>query len=326
RWSYRTTDFNDLDWRSIDLKNGGPIENFYASGHILYSTKFSSNYSSSKVQLSVNMRHRCTIFVNDHFVGGHTTFSRQLFFPGSKNGPELFKHFGDEKYDITQFLHPNGDEEKNFIVILVENLGLSRQSVIFNDVKNPRGLISAKINGLVKESKLSWNISGVDLRKLDNSYNTTGIPNERKNFDWKESEKGISGHGVLPNDGIRWWCFRFSHPIESKFKDILNAPLRLVLYGAFTSYIFLNDTLIGRYYGNGDCAQHDYYLMDGLLKFGDDENEITMMVYSWETVNPEEIVVEIRGWEIDDVKKSGNLIKPKKGTDEDIELEVKPWI
>ncbi|CAG8793364.1 10658_t:CDS:2, partial [Cetraspora pellucida] len=84
--------------------------------------------------------------------------------------------------------------------------------------------------------------------------------------------------------------FRFSHPLESKFKDILNAPLRLVLYGAFTSYIFLNDTLIGRYYGNGDCAQHDYYLMDGLLKFGDDENQITMMGV------------------------------------EDNELEVKPWI
>ncbi|CAG8625660.1 3954_t:CDS:2 [Cetraspora pellucida] len=326
RWCYFTTDFNDLDWRSIELKNGGPVENFYASGHILYSTKFPSKYSSTKVQLSVNMRHRCTIFVNGQFAGGHTTFSRQLFFPGSKNGPELFKNFGEEKYNITQFLHSNGNEEKNSVVILVESWGLSRQSVVFNDVTNPRGLISANIDGLIKETKLSWSICGVDLRKLDNSYNTTGIPNERKNLDWKESEKGICAHGVLPNDGIKWWSFRFSHPIESKFKDILNAPLRLVLYGAFTSYIFLNDTLIGRYYGNGDCAQHDYYLMDGLLKFGDDENQITMMVYSWETVNTEEIVVEIRGWEIDDVKKTGNLIKPKKGVDEDNELEVKPWI
>ncbi|CAG8469597.1 14699_t:CDS:1 [Dentiscutata heterogama] len=271
------------------------------------------------------MRHRCTIFVNGRFVGGHTTYSRQLFFPGSKFGPELFKYLGGEKYDITQFLHPNGDEEKNSLVILVENWGISRQSVIFNDVRNPRGIISANIDGLIKETKLNWSICGVDLRKLDNPFNTSGIPDEHKNFDWKENEKGIIGYGVIPNDGIKWWSFRFSHPMESKFKDILNAPLRLVLYGSFTSYIFLNGTLIGRYYGNGDCAQHDYYLMDGLLKFGDEENQITMMVYSWETVNPEEIIVEVRGWEIDDVKKTGNIIKPKKGVDEDID-EVKPWI
>ncbi|RIB17023.1 Glycoside Hydrolase Family 35 protein [Gigaspora rosea] len=327
RWRSRTTNFNDLEWRTIDLKNGGPIENYYASGHILYNTRFSSNYSSSKVYLSINMRHRCTIFVNGRFVGGHTTFSRQLFFPGSKNGPELFKSLGGKKYDITQFLHPNGDEEKNSVIILVENWGINRQAVIFNDCRNPRGIISSNIDGLVKETNLTWSICGVDLRKLDNPFNTSGIPDEEnKNLEWKESEKGISNYGVIPNDGIKWWSFRFSHPMESKFKDILNAPLRLVLQGAFTSYIFLNGTIIGRYYGNGDCAQHDYYLMDGLLKFGDEENQITMMVYSWETVNPEEIIVEVRGWEIDDVKKTGNLIKLKKGVDEDIEFEVKPWI
>ncbi|CAG8735796.1 14545_t:CDS:1, partial [Acaulospora colombiana] len=105
-------------------------------------------------------------------------------------------------------------------------------------------------------------------------------------------------------------------------------PLRLEIYGPFASYIFLNEILIGRYYGNGDCAQHDFYLMDGLLKLGEEENEVKMMVYAWEVVNPEDIKLEIKGWEIDDINKTGNLIRPKKGVsaDDDADFELNAWI
>ncbi|CAH1759076.1 14019_t:CDS:10 [Entrophospora sp. SA101] len=330
-WGTRLTNFKEFQWRPIkDFKSDGNIlKNFYTSGHILYSTQFpNTSYSNrSKVKLSINMRHRCTIFVNGKFVGGHTTYSKQFFFPGAKTGPELLTSLGGKNYEITSYLHKSS----------------SSLSVVFNDAYNPRGVISSSISGL-KSTKIQWYICGVDVRKLGNAYITSGIPDEfvdDEEAEWKPLY-----------DGVRWWNFKFTHPIQKKFQNIIKAPLRLVLFGRFTSYIYLNGVLIGRYYGNGDCSQQNFYLMDGLLNHSDDNfienkqsfthedsnddegqqkvvkknnssnnsgfNEITLMVYSWENVNPENIKVEIRGWEID--KYSGNLIKNTKDVDN------LPWI
>jgi len=309
-WSTRITSFSDFEWREIDLKNGGAAENHYSSGHVLYRAKFSSMKKNRKIQLNVNMRHRCTIFVNGKFAGGHMTFSRNLFFPGTKMGPELFTFLGVNKYDITKFVD---NEEDNTIIILVDNLGISRQSVVFNDARNQRGLISAKISGL---SNVKWEICGVDVRRLEIPFITSGIPDEHKKIGWTESSN-INDYGVIPDEGVKWWSFKFRHPVDPKYKEIINAPLRLVLYGAFTSYIFLNDTLVGRYYGN-DSSHNNFYLMDGLLKFNE-ENKIMLMVYSLEQVHSKDIKVEVRGWEIDDVNKSGNIIK-------DVNDDHKSWI
>jgi hypothetical protein len=301
-WSTRITKFSDLEWREIDLKDGGAAENHYTSGHVLYRAKFSSMKKNRKIQLSVNMRHRCTIFVNGKFAGSHMTFSKNLFFPGVKVGPELLTFLGNKKYDITKFINDN--KEDNIIIILVDNLGISRQSVVFDDARNPRGLISAKISGL---SNVKWEICGVDVRSLEIPFITSGIPDEHEVTGWTESSN-INDYGVIPDEGVRWWSFKFRHPVDPEYKEIINAPLRLVLNGAFTSYIYLNDTLIGRYYGNDDCSHNNFYLMDGLLKF-DEENKITLMVYGCKQVNGKDIKVEVRGWEIDDVNKSGNIIK-----------------
>ncbi|PKK80814.1 hypothetical protein RhiirC2_859600 [Rhizophagus irregularis] len=321
-WSTRVTDFSDFEWQPIDLKNGGAIENNYTSGHVLYRTQFSTVKTDNKIELVVNMRHRCTIFVNGKFAGGHTTFNKNLFFPGAKNGPELFTSLGGNKYDITAFI--NNNEENNTVVILVDNFGISRQSVIYNDVRNPRGLISAKISGLQHGTKFQWEICGVDVRNLEIPFTTSGIPDEHDEIGWIESNISINEYGVNPNEGIRWWRFKFKHPVDSKYKEIIKVPLRLVLFGAFTSYIFLNGILIGRYYGNGDCSQHDFYLMDGLLNFND-ENQIILMIYSWEQVFSKDIIVEARGWEIDEVNKSGNVIRIPKDAD-DSDNDLKSWI
>jgi hypothetical protein len=321
-WSTRITDFSDFEWQPIDLKNGGAIENNYTSGHVLYRTQLSSVKTDNKIELIVNMRHRCTIFVNGKFAGGHTTFNKNLFFPGAKNGPELFTSLGGNKYDITSFINDN--EENNTIVILVDNFGINRQSLIYNDVRNPRGLISAKISGLQHGTKLQWEICGVDVRNLEIPFTTSGIPDEQSKIGWIESNISINEHGINPNEGIRWWSFKFKHPVDSKYKEVINVPLRLVLFGAFTSYIFLNGILIGRYYGNGDCSQHDFYLMDGLLNFND-ENQIILMIYSWEQVFRKDILVEVRGWEIDEVNKSGNVIRIPKDAD-DSDYDLKSWI
>ncbi|CAG8456776.1 1979_t:CDS:2, partial [Acaulospora morrowiae] len=199
-WRTRVTYFPELSWRPIELKNGGALENYYVSGHVLYLGEFPCKYIAENVWLHVNMRHRCTIFVNGQFVGGHTTFSRQFFFPGTKTGPEIFTSLGAEKYDITRYLNLPGSQEKNSIIVFVDSWGLSRQSVVFCDATNPRGIISASIKGLEPETRVRWSICGVDVRKLDIPYTSTGIPDENKQTDWIDHNSGIGSHGVLPSD------------------------------------------------------------------------------------------------------------------------------
>ncbi|EXX79582.1 hypothetical protein RirG_004180 [Rhizophagus irregularis DAOM 197198w] len=64
--------------------------------------------------------------------------------------------------------------------------------------------------------------------------------------------------------------------------------------------------------------------MDGLLNFND-ENQIILMIYSWEQVFSKDIIVEVRGWEIDEVNKSGNVIRIPKDAD-DSDNDLKSWI
>ncbi|CAG8478121.1 2005_t:CDS:1, partial [Paraglomus occultum] len=323
-WQKRVSDLANLNWRPTSLKQS-PLEHGLISGHILYKTCFPAEYKvlKSKVRLLINARHRCSIFLNDHFVGGHTVYSKRLCVPGCKNGPELLTSFGKKKYDLTQFLKLPKSEEANVLIIVVENLGINRQMDMFNDARNPRGLISASFTGLKSGNKPQWSICGVDARRLDCSFITSGIPDEHKRTGWI-SLPSLPESGINPSDGLSWWKFSFLHPVSSKLRSELSAPLRLVLYGSFTSYIFLNGTLIGRYYGNGDSPQHDFYLMDGLLKH-DEDNTIALLVYSWEPVISPDLKVQVRGWEIDDANKSGNVARLRRGT-EDVESASNGWV
>lgn len=77
-------------------------------------------------------------------------------------------------------------------------------------------------------------------------------------------------------------------------------PLRLHVNGPGTAYIWLNDTIIARYYGT-DGPQHDFYLMSGLLKT-DEVNEIKMVVYNGRVDDGEDqggiLTVQIKGWNV----------------------------
>ncbi|CAG8506615.1 5315_t:CDS:2 [Ambispora leptoticha] len=327
-WCTRLTDFSDLEWQATDLSKSA-LEHFYISGHIIYRGQFAAKYStnSGAMHIIINMRHRCSVFLNGHFVGGHTTYSKNLFFPGAKLGPDPFNSsLGSKKYKLTEFTHPAGHTEPNELIIVVENWGLCRQSVVFNDAPNPRGILSARVTGLGRGNKVNWAVAGVDVRRLNTPFNTTGFPDEHKKTGWADYDGGILNYGVNPSDGIRWWSFRFRHPIEETHKNIVSAPLRLVLEGSFSAYVLLNETLIGYYHGNGDTPQHNFYLMDGLLNHSED-NKIVLMVYSWEDISKDQVKVDIRGWEVDDFHKTGNLVKLQdtRYYDHDYK-ELKSWL
>ncbi|CAB4411585.1 unnamed protein product [Rhizophagus irregularis] len=63
-----------------------------------------------------------------------------------------------------------------------------------------------------------------DVRKLEIPFITSGFPDEHKNTGWIESSS-ISDYGVMPDEGVKWWSFKFKHPVDPKYKEIINAPL-----------------------------------------------------------------------------------------------------
>lgn len=301
-WEVRQVDFEQLPWSPVQQLKGKPVydslDYHYTSGHVLYRKKIKATHK--KVKLSVNARHRATVLLNNRIIGGHTTYSRQLFLPGAKIGPDPW-FLGSRTYDITPYL----TDDENELVIIVESFGLNRQAFIMNDIRNPRGIIQAKLSGINSTEQGEWEISGVDVRLLTNAYSTTGFPDEATQKGWQKFKQFDENDGIykIPisvTQGVQWFRFRFDHALK-KQSDLYRIPLRLHLDGEWTAVVILNDVIIARYYGNGDGPQHDFYIPDGLLKAK--HNEVKVLAYTWHDTLGE---ISIKGWPV--LEDSGNLI------------------
>lgn len=307
----RTADFKSMPWGPLrSFKEGSSISTDaidyqYLSGHVLYRNVFKTPASEHpKVTLSLNARHRATVIINGQVVGGHTTYSRQLFSPGAKIGPDPW-FLGTHKYDLTPWLVRSGDHLENEVVVVVESFGLNRQAFVMNDIRNPRGVIRAKLNGVFEES--AWEITGVDTRTLSNPFESTGFPDEHEEtLGWKtlgevtESPKNNSYEiPISVSHGVQWFRFRFDNKLKQSTS--YNVPLRLHLEGEWTAYVSINDVLIARYYGNGDGPQKDFYLPDDLIK--EKDNTVKILAYTWNDTKGQ---FSIAGWPV--LPDSGNLI------------------
>ncbi|KAL1920508.1 uncharacterized protein VTP21DRAFT_885 [Calcarisporiella thermophila] len=300
-WKEQVVDFGSMPWTPLTFHGHKPVDNAislcYTSGHSLYHCRFTPS-PNKPVKLRLNVRHRATVYANGKLVGGHTTYSRQLFFAGAKIGPDP-SFCGATTYELTPYLQ----EGENDLFIIVDSFGMSRQAFVMNDAKNPRGLLSAKLTNV---QNALWEVAGRDVRKLEHPYNSTGFPDEFAEKNWKECP-GL----LVEKDRVRWLEFTFRHPIslaaiEDPSHDA-EVPLRLQLKGKFTAVIFLNGVLVGRYYGNGDASQRDFYLMEGLVQPNGEENKVRILVYAWEEVR--DPLVRICGWRVE--RGSGNLAEGK---------------
>ncbi|KAI8097667.1 glycoside hydrolase superfamily [Halteromyces radiatus] len=336
-WKYRDVNWNTLNWQPLKRNEKNKlvwdaIDYHFTSGHVLYRNQFKTpGQADPHVQLSLNVRHRATVVVNGHIVGGHTTYSRQLFSAGAKIGPDPW-FIGTHNYDLTPYLTHEGRQLENTLVIIVDSFGLNRQAFIMNDIRNPRGIIKAKLKGVDishQQVEQGWQITGVDVGKLSQAYNTTGFPdeqyevgyesftpgmdstppsptvtpithtNEQQQQQQQEEEKYDYRMPMNPSQGVRWLQFNFDNAWKQENQRV---PLRLHLDGEFTAKVILNDLLIGLYFGNGDGPQHDFYLPDELIQRHD--NVVRMLVYCW---TPTEAQIRIQGWHVK-VPGSGNLI------------------
>ncbi|KAI7863501.1 glycoside hydrolase superfamily [Spinellus fusiger] len=308
-WKARSVDWDSFAWEPLQTRHGKPVwdslDYLYTSGHVLYKTHFNTP-SDARASLRLNVRHRATVLVNGQIIGGHTTYSHQLFSAGAKIGPDPW-FLGKKTYDISPYLNRQGHLE-NEVIVVVDSFGLSRQAFIMNDVRNPRGVIHASVQGSQMKPTEEWKIAGVDVRRLEQPYNTTGFPDEhshenddKSSSPWQSihvyEEEGYSFK--VEKKGVQWIQCVFNDGLKSA-SDTMKVPLRLHLEGAMTANVYLNGLLIARYYGNGDGPQHDFYLPDELVQ--KKSNVLKMLVYTWEETVAKVVVA---GWPVDPV--SGNL-------------------
>jgi hypothetical protein len=276
-WEVSIADFAQLSYEKLPMASATcPAKNMidycYTSGHAVYRLTFGVNDTSKDLTFSVNLRHRGTIYLNQHFVSTHLVYNLGIFRPGSKNGPD--NTFGGWKnICLPKSLLKNGI---NTLIVLIESFGLNRQPFCFNDIRCPRGIIEASISGI---NISEWEIAGVDVRQTDQTYNISGIPEEAEMIssifsNWEPVRNGVK----LNLSGIQgpvWFKGQFD--FSSLLTQNLQVPLRLILSGAATCYFAINDVIIARYYGNGDGPQSDFYVPDGLLSCSG--NKICIMAY-----------------------------------------------
>ncbi|KAG0370842.1 glycoside hydrolase superfamily [Gamsiella multidivaricata] len=335
-WETRTTDFGSFDWRecsrlssSSDRFRDVNLDYHFTSGHILYRGTFKTRQQqgrgivtkSSPVALKVNMRNRIIAFVNGVCIGSHMTYSRQLMMPGAKMGYDPVS-FGSHTFLVPSHAieaaalhregHPDEDhDQEHEIILVIDSFGLSRQPFVVDDIRNPRGLLSARVSGKdVVQGSEYWEVAGVDVTKLDMAYQSTGFPDEHSQQGWTNA--GQKHPQLVPDAGVTWWRTQFEGPPSSfsspssasgsEFKSVgANIPLCCKIEGEFSAMIILNDVLVGRYIGS-DSPQHDFYLMDGLLhKAGSGkQNELKIMMYGSQAA--QEARIRILPWVVEDAQ------------------------
>ncbi|KAI8904701.1 glycoside hydrolase superfamily, partial [Gorgonomyces haynaldii] len=244
-------DFSLVPWQRLSVQKTRPLQNTidysFLSGHVLYKLVFESE---KETVFRINLRHRGTVFVNSKLLGGHLTYSLELYKPGSKAGPDKLSG-GHHKYVIPQEMLRKGENE---LVVIVESFGLNRCPFTINDSRNPRGIIEVKSDS-VPHNKIQWFIAGVDIRTLSMPFNHTGIPDQEHKTAIQEEGKAVK----IPVENPVWYDGSFEYHSETK------APLRLHLEGNATAYVFFNGFLLARYYGYQEGPQRDFLLPEGFI-------------------------------------------------------------
>lgn len=302
-WSKRIIDWkDDAVWKRISYENRDPLDHFMTSGHVTYRLRFRS--SSQTGAIIVNVRHSAVIWCNGKAVGGQVCFSHNLISAGAMHGADL-SHAGKKRHELSEAMQ-NGPDANGFheVVILVLSLGQSRSPFLLNDVRNRRGLLSARLSRSTKVSDVSWEMAGVDVTRTDDAYGTSGLPLE-EDVNTATYDVGFMSSPSLEvnaNDGVAYYRGTFRVPPSSIFGSAIKYPLRIkVLSGAHVRVMmWVNTLFMGRYIEDLG-PQSDFYIPEGLIKECKG-NTIVLAVYGQVNTN---LSVKILPWVVDPV--TGNL-------------------
>jgi len=272
KWEYQYLSWDmelaGIPWKAIDYrKERNPLDHHFTGGHILYRCKFVS--SRNRMALVVNTRHVAAIFCNGRLVGSHICYSHGSVSAGAMHAFDI-RWAGKKYYDLTSFLKRGGNDTEQELVILVFSFGLSRQPFLLNDVRNRRGLLSAKLRPRPKQAE--WHIAGKAVSSLNNPFNTSGLPTEPTLEDPSRSHMNVSGWTVddhvqltySPEKGnIVWYRSQFKANASS---GKVYAPLRLSFRTADKVHAFgwVNGWMIASYISYVG-PQEDFFIMPGIL-------------------------------------------------------------
>lgn len=299
-WSMRMVDWrDDVSWRRISYKNRDPLDHHMTSGHIAYRLKFRS--LSRRGALVLNIRHSAVVWCNGMSVGSQIVYSHNMFSAGAMHAFDIH-HAGKKRYDLSKAMQETVSGESGLyeVIILILSLGQSRSPFLLNDVRNKRGLLSARLSRRMKVSDVSWEIAGVDVTRTDDAYGTSGLPLED---DANSSAYDIgfmrcARPEIKANNGLVYFRGTFKVPPSSIVGGTTKYPLRIkVLSGACArAMIWVNTLFMGRYIEELG-PQTDFYVPDGLIKeykgntitvgvYGPVDTNISFRILPW-VVNPE---------------------------------------
>ncbi|KAA8497260.1 putative beta-galactosidase B [Porphyridium purpureum] len=334
----RGIDFTkDVTWKSIDLETQrDPLDHLFSHGHVAYRLQFEvpavkKMWQSSRVYLTLNVRHVGTVWVNGHALGGQLTYSHNAISAGAMHFQD-FWWSGKKNYDITDQVASNLSEPdangmcSQDVIILVHSFGQNRQAFLLNDVRNKRGLLSAKLSASGVQNE-RWSIYGVSTADVSNPFNIGGIPREADfaalsladTNGWSALKQDpLSQIAVRASEGLRWLRCSFKTPqrlssVSSSSGSSTGAggdgtslrmPLRVQLSGGPTLsvLVYVNGTLIARWMSDVG-PQNDFYVMERLLEEGPEKsNTLALAYYAWQDT---ELHVSMLPWNVHPI--SGNL-------------------
>ncbi|GJQ15799.1 hypothetical protein GpartN1_g7590.t1 [Galdieria partita] len=185
-WQSSQLDWNMIPWKPINYATErNPLDHLFTHGHSLYRCNFRIRrrlWLKNELILKLNCRHLAVVWCNGKCVGSHLTYSHHIVGPGAVNFWDV-SYSGSMNYDLTLYLkkNENGSFEnvQQQVIVLIHNFGQGRQPFVVNDVRNPRGLLSASFHGIPVE-EVAWYMSGRNVSELEDPFNTVGIPLEDK--------------------------------------------------------------------------------------------------------------------------------------------------
>lgn len=156
------------------------------------------------------------------------------------------------------------------MLIVVHSLGMGRQPFLLDDVRNRRGLLSAKLSKRARNPR--WQIYGVAVSSLSDPFNTTGLPLENEvtaagvnttSPPWEPCNwESPYTMRILADHGVHWLRTSFEGPPAGvKFP----LDLKFDTTGSMIIMAWVNELFIGRYLPDFG-PQSDFYMPEGVVK------------------------------------------------------------
>ncbi|KAJ1736987.1 hypothetical protein LPJ72_000906 [Coemansia sp. Benny D160-2] len=262
----------------------------FNASHALYRCQVRlkpQHIKSRQILLQLNVRHRCTVWINGTNMSGHETFRvsdpisglassvfKALRQPGASSGPDRWG--GTATYDVTKsIMLSEADAEEgalNEVVVLVESFGAGTQADGLNDAHTPRGLIAAYWHGFnligedhddseihdpahdsrLAQLKTRWEICGVDATQLPQPFNSSGLPDEAAQTGWmlaveKPLVKSEWSTRINVDVDAGVQWLRWQISDLDAGRPLRDEPIYLHIVGRAAVFTWLNGILLGKH-------------------------------------------------------------------------------